>query len=49
MIAGTKAGRDSADKITVFDSIGIALQDIAAAAALLDAAEASGKGSKVLL
>ena len=49
VIAGTKAGRDSADKITVFDSIGIALQDIAAAAALLDAAEASGKGSKVLL
>ena len=49
VIAGTKAGRDSANEITVFDSTGIALQDIAVAAALLGAAEARGKGSKVLL
>lgn len=49
VIAGMKTGRGNADEITVFDSTGIALQDIAAAAALLAVAEANGKGRKVLL
>lgn len=49
VIAGTKSGRTGADEITVFDSTGIALQDIASAAALLSAAEKSGKGSRIEL
>ena len=49
VIAGIRPGRTGADEITVFDSTGIALQDIASAAALLDAAEKSGKGSRIEL
>mgnify|MGYP002519691612 CR=1 FL=1 len=49
VIAGTKPGRTGADEITVFDSTGIALQDIASAAALLNAAEKSGRGSRIEL
>lgn len=49
VIAGIRPGRTGADEITVFDSTGTALQDIASAAALLDAAEKSGKGSRIEL
>lgn len=44
VMTGKKSGRTSVDEITVFDSTGIALQDIASAAALLNAAEKSGRG-----
>jgi ornithine cyclodeaminase/alanine dehydrogenase-like protein (mu-crystallin family) len=37
VLAGTAAGRRSPDDVTVFDSSGIALQDLAVATALLDA------------
>lgn len=49
VIAGTVQGRTDAQQITVFDSTGIALQDIACAAALLDAAQTRGMGRKVWL
>ena len=49
VLAGTEPGRTSDADITVFDSTGIALQDIAAAAALLQAAEAAGKGQFITL
>jgi ornithine cyclodeaminase/alanine dehydrogenase-like protein (mu-crystallin family) len=34
VIAGARSGRTSSDQIIVFDSTGIALQDVAAAAAV---------------
>ena len=49
VLAGTKPGRESDSDITIFDSTGIALQDIAAAAALLQAAEATGAGQTITL
>lgn len=49
VIAGTTPGRTDAEEITLFDSTGIALQDIACAAALLQCAEKEGVGQKVLL
>jgi alanine dehydrogenase len=44
VIAGMKPGRGSDDEITVFDSTGTALQDVAAAAAVYERALASGQG-----
>lgn len=49
IITGAKPGRESDTDITIFDSTGIALQDIAAAAALVQAAERAGKGQVVTL
>lgn len=49
VITGGKPGRTSDTDITIFDSTGIALQDIATAAALLQATKASGKGQTILL
>ena len=49
VITGAKPGRESAGDITIFDSTGIALQDIATAAALLHAAKAQGKGQSLWL
>ena len=49
VITGAAAGRAADSDITVFDSTGIALQDIAAAAALLQAAQKTGKGQAVTL
>ena len=49
VISGTAPGRTSASEITVFDSTGIALQDISTAAALLHAAQKAGKGQAVTL
>lgn len=44
VINGTKVGRTSEDDITVFDSTGIALQDLASAAQILKAAEKNNIG-----
>ena len=44
-----RLGRADASDITIFDSTGIALQDIATAAALLQAAQETGKGQTVTL
>ena len=45
VILGEKAGRTSDAEITVFDSTGIALQDIASAAIILKACEKQGLGT----
>ncbi len=49
VITGAAAGRTADSDITIFDSTGIALQDIAAAAALLQAAQKTGQGQTVTL
>jgi alanine dehydrogenase len=47
--AGHRAGRTSADTITVFDSTGTALQDVAAASLVYERARAAGRGRAVAL
>ena len=45
VILGKARGRQNPEDITVFDSTGIALQDLASASVILDAAEAAGIGT----
>ena len=47
IVAGVKPGRTSEGEIVVFDSTGMALQDVAAAAAAFEAARRSGRGLDV--
>ncbi len=47
--AGLKPGRTDPDQITLFKSVGVAVQDVAAAAAVLAAAERLGLGVEVSL
>jgi alanine dehydrogenase len=49
VITGRRPGRESAEEITVFDSTGVAIQDLAVAAFALSAARAAGKGRAVTL
>ena len=49
VISGAEVGRTGDSDITIFDSTGIALQDISTAAALLQAAQETGKGQTVTL
>lgn len=49
VVAGTKPGRTSESEITLFDSTGTALQDVAAAAAVYEKAVAAGAGRVVNL
>jgi len=49
IVAGKKAGRESEEEITIFDSTGIALQDVAAAAALYVKARKQGSGVQLNL
>ncbi len=49
LILGKKEGRSSGDEITVYDATGMALLDIAAAKAALEAAERLGLGQTVEL
>jgi len=44
VVAGTKRGRTSDDEVIVFDSTGMALQDVAAAAIVYERAVAAGRG-----
>ena len=44
VVAGTKRGRSSDDEVIVFDSTGMALQDVAAAAIVYERAVAAGRG-----
>jgi len=44
IVAGKKVGRESAEEIIVFDSTGMALQDVAAAATLYERALSAGSG-----
>jgi alanine dehydrogenase len=47
VVAGVRPGRTRADEITVFDSTGTALQDVAAAAAVYERACVAGRGVRV--
>ena len=47
--AGSRPGRQSADEITLFKSVGLAVQDAVAAAGALRAAESLGLGTRVEL
>jgi alanine dehydrogenase len=47
VVAGKKPGRESDEEIIVFDSTGMALQDVAAAALLYEKAERQGTGIRV--
>lgn len=49
IVAGTRAGRETADEITLFKSVGVAVQDVAAARAVLEAAREIGLGTEVTL
>jgi ornithine cyclodeaminase/alanine dehydrogenase-like protein (mu-crystallin family) len=44
LAAGRKPGRVMRDEVTLFDSTGTALEDVAAAAAVYDKAVAAGQG-----
>lgn len=47
VIAGREVGRRTADEITVFKSLGLAIEDLASAAVALKAAQAAGLGLEV--
>lgn len=47
VVAGVRAGRRSADEVVIFDSTGMALQDVAAAAAVYERAVEAGRGLAV--
>ena len=47
VVCGKKPGRTSADEITIFDSTGMALQDVAAAAMVYERAITAGKGLRI--
>ena len=47
VVAGRVSGRDSADEITVFESQGVALEDVAVARHLIDLAQPQGVGTAI--
>jgi ornithine cyclodeaminase/alanine dehydrogenase-like protein (mu-crystallin family) len=47
--AGHKPGRDNQKEITLFKSVGVAVQDVAAANRVLKAAQSQGLGTEVAL
>jgi len=49
VVAGRRPGRTHRDEITIFDSTGTALEDVAAAIAVYDNARAAGRGTEVAL
>jgi ornithine cyclodeaminase/alanine dehydrogenase-like protein (mu-crystallin family) len=49
LVAGTRPGRTTADQITLYKSVGVAVQDAAAAALVLRAARERGVGTDVPL
>jgi ornithine cyclodeaminase/alanine dehydrogenase-like protein (mu-crystallin family) len=49
IVAGRKPGREREDEVIVFDSTGMALQDVAAASIVYDRAVARGAGVRVAL
>jgi alanine dehydrogenase len=49
VVAGRCPGRTQRDEITIFDSSGTALQDVAAAIAVYEKARATGRGTEVAL
>jgi ornithine cyclodeaminase/alanine dehydrogenase-like protein (mu-crystallin family) len=49
IVDGTRPGRASPEEITLFKSVGVAVQDAAAAGAVLEAARQAGLGTEVTL
>jgi len=49
IVAGTATGRSSAEQITLYKSVGVAVQDLAAAALVLAAARERGAGQEIEL
>ena len=49
VVAGRKPGRGNAEEITLFDSTGLGLQDVAAAAVIYERAIARGAGTRLSL
>ena len=49
LVAGRKPGRRSADEITIFDSTGTALEDVAAAVLVYEKAVGAGRGIAIAL
>ena len=49
VVSGRESGRTSEDEITIFDSTGTALQDVAAAALVYERARSEGAGVSVQL
>ena len=49
LVAGTARGRSSPDEITLYKSVGVAAQDVAAAVLVLEAARAAGAGVEVMM
>jgi alanine dehydrogenase len=47
VVSGTAAGRTSEDEVTLYKSVGVAAQDAAAAAIVLEAARRSGAGTEI--
>jgi alanine dehydrogenase len=47
VVAGVRPGRLSDDEIVIFDSTGMALEDVAAAAAVYERAVRAGRGVKI--
>ncbi|MFY9560371.1 MAG: hypothetical protein WAQ52_09075 [Terriglobales bacterium] len=47
IVAGKKAGRESDEEIIIFDSTGMALQDVATAAFLYEKAQRQGSGVRL--
>jgi alanine dehydrogenase len=47
IVCGKKAGRTSAEEITIFDSTGMALQDVASAALVYEKAVTAGQGLRL--
>jgi alanine dehydrogenase len=47
LVSGTAPGRSNDDEVTLYKSVGVAVQDAAAAAIVLEAARASGAGTEV--
>jgi alanine dehydrogenase len=47
VVSGLRAGRESDDEITLFKSVGLAVQDVAAAARILTNAQRLGLGTKI--
>jgi alanine dehydrogenase len=49
LVSGARPGRTSADQVTIYKSVGVAAQDAAAAALVLDVARERGLGTEVEL
>ena len=49
VVSGRRPGRRAADEVTIFDSTGTALEDVAAAALVYERATAQGRGVEVCL